>query len=973
MRPGELARRCARSRSSSCSPRTRPRRRAGRSSPRTCASRGCCAELDDPGLPGSRRADVEAELAEEMTTLWQTDEVRDAAAARDRRDPPRALVLRGVAARRRARAARRALEVGAGGGEPAPVRHLDRRRPGRQPRRRAGHDRGGARAGARARARAAARGGARPRHAARARDLARRRLGRAARVDRARRARASRRRPPSSARRTSPSRTGASSRSSTGGSATTATRHRDELLADLELVDRSLREHRGERIAGGALAALRRRVDIFGFHLAKLDVRLHARDVAEPGERVHETMRAVERARARHGARALDTVIVSGTTAARDVLAVLDLTGERLSVVPLFETIEDLRAAPAIVAELLDDPRTAPDGRLEVMVGYSDSGKDGGYLAAQWEIHRAQEALAALAAERGVELTVFHGRGGSAGRGGGPTHAAILAQPPGHPPGRLKVTEQGETISFKYGLPGLAHRNLEAALAATLLSAFPAAAGAEPPAGARELIDGLSARAQAAYRALVWDDPGFPAFFRAFTPVDELALLEIGSRPAVRPGGADFLGSLRAIPWVFAWTQNRCLLPAWYGCGTAFEGASIGELRALYSDWAFFRSLVENLEMTLAKSSMEIAREYLELVDDDRLWAPIAAEHERTREAVLEIVEARELLDRQSAIQRSMRLRNPYVDPMNAIQVELLGRYRAPATTRSASASAARCCARSPASRRRCATPAERVLCRDPVLWDRCRDDGSRGRGGVAVRAGARARTDRTAPGTWCDRSCGAPARGRARHRQDDALARGCRGRGRTRLGGLVRPPGGGRARPLVLRARRSARAGARATGDAVAPTAARARSRAPARPRDGWDPRPSGRRARHTRPAAPGGRGRAAARRDRRHAVARRAVAGRSRLRGTATRARSDRAPDGVPPRRRPARRSRARRRRPVLARRAARADPEQSGQAGAADARARPRDVGREPVLRARARACARRSRAPSRRASPGAGDAQ
>jgi phosphoenolpyruvate carboxylase len=454
----------------------------------------------------------------------------------------------------------------------------------------------------------------------------------------------------------------------------------DQLAADLAIVDRSLRAHRGERVAAGPLAELRRRVELFGFHLAKLDVRLHADQLAQPDERVRETFRAVERAREAHGPAALDTVIVSGTTSARDVLAVRDQTGEPLSVVPLFETIPDLRSARAIVEELLDDPRTARDGRLEVMVGYSDSGKDGGYLTAQWEIHRAQEELAALAAERGIELTIFHGRGGSAGRGGGPTHAAILAQPPGHPPGRLKVTEQGETISFKYGLPGLAYRNLEAALAATLLSAFPAVAGAEPPTGAREAMEELSGRAHTAYRALVWENPGFVDFFRAFTPVDELALLEIGSRPAARPGREDFMRGLRAIPWVFAWTQNRCLLPAWFGCGTAFAAADARDLRDLYQGWAFFRSLIENLEMTLAKTSLEIAREYLALVDDDRLFGPIAEEHERTRQAVLEIVEARELLDRHPVLQRSVRLRNPYVDPMNAIQVELLRRYRSATT-----------------------------------------------------------------------------------------------------------------------------------------------------------------------------------------------------------------------------------------------------------------------------------------------------
>jgi phosphoenolpyruvate carboxylase len=309
------------------------------------------------------------------------------------------------------------------------------------------------------------------------------------------------------------------------------------------------------------------------------------------------------------------------------------------------------------------------------MVGYSDSGKDGGYLSAQWEIYRAQEALAALAAARGVELTVFHGRGGSAGRGGGPTHAAILAQPRGHPAGRLKLTEQGETISFKYGLPGLAYRNLEAALAATLLAALPDASGKEAPAGARETMAHMSEVAFAAYRSLV-DDPGFPLFFREFTPIAELELLALGSRPARRPEGEPGLRSLRAIPWVFAWTQNRAILPAWYGCGTAFEQVEIAELRRLYGGWSFFRTLVENLEMTLAKSSPEIAEGYLELVSDDRLWATLAAEHERTVAAVLELVEARELLDRHPIVQRSIRLRNPYVDPMNAIQVELLRRFR---------------------------------------------------------------------------------------------------------------------------------------------------------------------------------------------------------------------------------------------------------------------------------------------------------
>ena len=254
--------------------------------------------------------------------------------------------------------------------------------------------------------------------------------------------------------------------------------------------------------------------------------------------------------------------------------------------------------------------------RLEVMVGYSDSGKDGGYLASQWGTYRAQEALAEVAREHGIELTIFHGRGGSAGRGGGPTHAAILGQAPGHPPGRLKLTEQGETISFKYGLPGIAYRSLEAAVAGTVLSAFPEIVGRTPDADERVLLDRLAGLAERAYRSLVWETPGFVDFFRAFTPVDELSLLAIGSRPARRPDGPDYLAALRAIPWVFAWTQNRTLLPAWYGCGTALAAADLGELRRMYNELPFFNSLVDNLEMTLAKSSLEVAREYLGLVPD---------------------------------------------------------------------------------------------------------------------------------------------------------------------------------------------------------------------------------------------------------------------------------------------------------------------------------------------------------------------
>jgi phosphoenolpyruvate carboxylase len=457
----------------------------------------------------------------------------------------------------------------------------------------------------------------------------------------------------------------------------------DEVAQELDVVERSLRAHRGARVADGGLAALRRRLDVFGLHGASLELRLHATTLRDDPERTAAVLAEASALQRERGTACIDRLVVSMTHAAEDVLLAEGLAagaGLEVAVVPLLETIDDLRGAPTLVESLLD---RSPRARLEVMVGYSDSGKDGGVVTAQWEIYRAQEALAWLAAERGVELTIFHGRGGSAGRGGGPTYAAIVAQPPHAMAGRLKLTEQGETIAFKYGLPGLARRNLEAALAATLLTAFPNRVLPEAPGGAREAIEAVSQAAYGHFRATVWDDPAFPAFFSSFTPVDELALLEIGSRPARRPEAAGLteLAALRAIPWVFSWTQTRCILPAWLGAGTGLGARPVDELRTLFAGWPFFRALVESLEMSLAKTSIGIAERYLELVPDDaratRVFARVREEHDRVRAAVLEIVEARELLDRHPVLQQSVRLRNPYVDPMNAIQVELLKRHRA--------------------------------------------------------------------------------------------------------------------------------------------------------------------------------------------------------------------------------------------------------------------------------------------------------
>jgi phosphoenolpyruvate carboxylase len=444
------------------------------------------------------------------------------------------------------------------------------------------------------------------------------------------------------------------------------------LLGDLRIVRSSLAEHGGRRVADGRVARLERMVELFGFHVAKLDVRLHARDLET--ERARDAVAAAVEARRRHGTQALDTLIVSGTSSAEDVHRAMKLSDE-LSVVPLFETVDDLIAAPEILDQLLEDGRFAA-GRVEVMVGYSDSGKDGGYLAAQWGIYRAQEELADVARRHGVELTVFHGRGGSAGRGGGPTYAAIASQPAGFPPGRVKLTEQGETVSFKYGLEGLARRNLESALAGTLLATYPERLPAPPSAADRELLDRMADVSRSAYRALVWEDERFVQFFREITPVDELSLLEIASRPARRPNDADYLSSLRAIPWVFSWTQNRVLLPAWFGCGAAFAEAGDAKLRDLYERLPFFRAVVDNLEMTLAKSSLSIARGYLSLVRDPSLFEVIVEERARTIAGVHAATGVERLLERQPVLLRSIALRNPYVDPMNAVQVELLRRHR---------------------------------------------------------------------------------------------------------------------------------------------------------------------------------------------------------------------------------------------------------------------------------------------------------
>jgi phosphoenolpyruvate carboxylase len=358
---------------------------------------------------------------------------------------------------------------------------------------------------------------------------------------------------------------------------------------------------------------------------------------------------------------------------------------------PLFETIEDLQSAGATLTAMLDHSfyRALVAGRgdaQEVMLGYSDSNKDGGYLAANWALYRAELALVEVARAGGVRLRLFHGRGGTVGRGGGPSYEAIRAQPPGSVAGSLRITEQGEVIAAKYASPHLARRNLEALVAATLESTLLDIEGLGDDAEQTyALFDDLAARARAAYSALVHETPGFVEWFRAATPVRELAELNIGSRPPSRKAG-DSISDLRAIPWVFSWSQARIMLPGWYGTGSALESwidgspERLAQLQDLHQRWPFFRTVLSNMGMVLAKTDLELAARYASLVPDEvlreRVFSQITAEHERTCRVLLAITGDDHLLADNPALARSIRNRFPYLEPLHHLQVEMLRRRR---------------------------------------------------------------------------------------------------------------------------------------------------------------------------------------------------------------------------------------------------------------------------------------------------------
>ncbi|SFJ80449.1 Phosphoenolpyruvate carboxylase, type 1 [Sphingomonas sp. NFR04] len=519
--------------------------------------------------------------------------------------------------------------------------------------------------------------------------------------------------------------------------------HPAEFREDLVAIARGLADG-GPLATGGALGRLIRAVETFGFHLATLDMRqnsaIHERVVAEllqsagvcddyaaldEDARIDLLRRELANARpltspyavyseetatelaivreaaaahARYGRDCIRHYIVSMAQSVSDLLEVhillkeagLYVPGEKpqahIMAIPLFETIADLEAAPPIMAAWLGLPEVAAiaaaRGHQEVMIGYSDSNKDGGYLTSTWQLSRGSTALKPVFEEAGIAMQLFHGRGGAVGRGGGSSFSAILAQPPGTVQGRIRITEQGEVIAAKYGSAESAMTNLEAMTSATLLASLEperlAPADAERFAAA---MDQLSDSAFRAYRGLVYETPGFTTFFRQMTPIAEIAGLKIGSRPASRKK-SDAIEDLRAIPWVFSWAQARVMLPGWYGVGAALDAfEDKGLLREMATAWPLFRATLDNMEQVLAKSDMGIASHYAALVEDaelrDAIFGRIKDGWQQTQDGLLQVTRQTRLLEKHPLLDTSIRLRLPYIEPLNLLQIELMKRHRA--------------------------------------------------------------------------------------------------------------------------------------------------------------------------------------------------------------------------------------------------------------------------------------------------------
>jgi phosphoenolpyruvate carboxylase len=523
-----------------------------------------------------------------------------------------------------------------------------------------------------------------------------------------------------------------------------AYQHPRELRHDLAVIARALAGEAGPLASGGALGRLIRAVETFGFHLATLDMRqnsaVHERVVAEllkvagveadyaaldeaarvellRGELANarplssqfadyseETatelaiIREAAASHAKYGSACIANYIVSMAQSVSDLLEVHLLLKEAglyrpgdepkaaIMAIPLFETVADLEAAPGIMTDWFALPEvaaiTAARGHQEVMIGYSDSNKDGGYLTSTWQLSRASNALAPVFAQAGVGMQLFHGRGGAVGRGGGSAFAAIQAQPPGTVQGRIRITEQGEVIAAKYGTRESAAANLEAIASATLLASLAPAELSDKDEGRFvAAMDELSATAFNAYRDLVYGTEGFRQFFRQMTPIAEISGLKIGSRPASRKK-SDAIEDLRAIPWVFSWAQARVMLPGWYGVGAAIEAFPDKALLAEMAEgWPLFASALANMEMVLAKSDMGIASRYAALVEDkalgDAIFGRIREGWQRTHDGLLAATGQSRLLEKHSALDESIRLRLPYIEPLNLLQIELLKRHRA--------------------------------------------------------------------------------------------------------------------------------------------------------------------------------------------------------------------------------------------------------------------------------------------------------
>ncbi|GGO65545.1 phosphoenolpyruvate carboxylase [Microbacterium nanhaiense] len=479
----------------------------------------------------------------------------------------------------------------------------------------------------------------------------------------------------------------------------------EELLADLRVVQSSLVEAGAVRHAYGALQDFIWQVQTFGFHLAELEVRQHSAvhrkvlaelDAGEPQSEqtveVLDVFRSIAHVQERFGARAAGRYIVSFTQSAEDLANVHRLaryavgedgTPPVLDVIPLFETFDDLQAAPGILAEIVEHPafaaRLDETGRkLEVMLGYSDSSKDVGPVAATLALYEAQAKIAQWAQEQHIELTLFHGRGGALGRGGGPANSAILAQPPHSVDGRFKLTEQGEVIFARYGDPDIAQRHIDQVAAAILTASAPS--NEETNRGAAERFADIAARMEATSRARFFElvkADGFAPWFATVTPMEEVGLLALGSRPARRGLSVESLEDLRAIPWVFAWTQARINLAGWYGLGTALaEIGDLDQLQKAYAEWPLFRTMIDNVGMSLAKTDDRIAREYLALGDRDDLARLVTDELALTREWVVKIVGGDGLLSNKPVLQRAVKLRSPYVDALSLLQLRALRTLR---------------------------------------------------------------------------------------------------------------------------------------------------------------------------------------------------------------------------------------------------------------------------------------------------------